>query len=308
MATLNTNTTATSGISSTMGEYWDRKLLENMKPKLLHLQFGQKRPMPANNGKQVSFRKWTPFGALTTPLTEGTPPAGQSLAQTEITATIAQYGGYVTESDLLDLTAIDNVKMDAAEMMADQGALTLDTLVRDELHTSANVVFANGKTARTALAATDKLTSVEIRKAVRTLKKNRAPMFTTGSKSYYVCIVGPDTEYDLMDDPTWVDVSKYSASEQIFYGEVGTLYGCKVICADETKIFEDQQRRRGLDAGIRTKRLRHGGHRGQRQRPDEDEGRGQRGQRRPAGPGEHHRLEGDGLCSQGAPADVAGAY
>ena len=239
MATLNTNTTATSGISSTMGEYWDRKLLENMKPKLLHLQFGQKRPMPANNGKQVSFRKWTPFGALTTPLTEGTPPAGQSLAQTEITATIAQYGGYVTESDLLDLTAIDNVKMDAAEMMADQGALTLDTLVRDELHTSANVVFANGKTARNALAATDKLTSVEIRKAVRTLKKNRAPMFTTGSKSYYVCIVGPDTEYDLMDDPTWVDVSKYSASEQIFYGEVGTLYGCKVICADETKIFED---------------------------------------------------------------------
>ena len=246
---MNTQTTATSTISSTMKEYWDRKLLENMKPMLIHQQFGQKRPMPANNGKTVTFRKWTPFGALTTPLTEGEPPDGQSLTQTEVEATVKQYGGFVTESDLLDLTAIDNVKMDAAEMMADQGALTLDQITREELHTCPNVIYANGKTARTALAATDKLTSLEIRKAVRTLKKNKAPKFGSGGRSYYVAIVGPDTEFDLQDDPTWVDVSKYQNAEQIYYGEIGMLYGCKVICNTEAKIFADAGATEGSGGG-----------------------------------------------------------
>lgn len=40
-----------------------------------------------------------------------------------------------------------------------------------------------------------------------------------------------------MDDPTWVDVSKYQDKENIYYGEIGMLYGCKVVCTSEAKIF-----------------------------------------------------------------------
>lgn len=239
--TYNTNTTATSSIAATATkQFYDKRLLENMKPLLIHNQFAQKRPVPAHGGKTIEFRKWTPFAALTTPLTEGVPPEGQTLNMTNMTATVAQYGGFVTISDLLDLTSIDSVKSDAVDMMAQQGALTLDTLAREELHKAPSVIYANAKTGRAQLAPADKLTSLEIRKAVRALKKVNAPMFRQGSKKgYYIAIIGPDTEFDLMDDPTWVDVSKYQDKENIYYGEIGMLYGCKVVCTSEAKIFSE---------------------------------------------------------------------
>ncbi len=238
--TYNTNTTGTGTLAVTATkQYYDKRLLENMKPLLIHNQFAQKRPMPAHHGKTIEFRKWTPFAALTTPLTEGVPPEGQALSMTNLTATIAQYGGFVTVSDLLDLTAIDNVKTDAVDLMAQQGALTLDTLAREELHKAASVIYAGGKTGRAQLTPADKLTSLELRKAVRALKKVNAPMFKgngTGA-GYYVAIIGPDTEFDLMDDPTWKDVSKYQDKGNIYNGEIGMLYGCKIICTSEAKVF-----------------------------------------------------------------------
>lgn len=252
---LNTNLTTSNtapttsdprgnNLSPTMQSYYDRKLLETMKPKLVHCQFGQKRPIPRNNGKTIQFRKWTPFDAVTTALTEGTVPDGQALSQTAVTATVAQYGGYVAVSDLLDMTALDPVANDAVEMMADQGALSLDHIVRDVLTTSAdatNVLYAassgTAAASRSAITAAHKLTTLEIRKAVRALKKAKAPRISRGGRQYYVAIVGPDTTFDLQSDPLWVDVSKYQAKEQIYSGEIGRLFGVLFVETTEAKIF-----------------------------------------------------------------------
>jgi len=242
---LTTNNTATANgvrgndISATMRTYYDKKMLEEMKPKLLHLQFGQKRPIPRNGGKTIQFRKWTPFEALVTALTEGAPGDGQKMVMTSTTATVAQYGGYVAISDLLDMTALDPVVNDAVEQMADQGALSLDTIAREVLVSSSdatNVLYATGAE-RAAVAASNVLTSVLLRKAVRTLKKARAPMFSDGGKPYYVAIVGPDTTYDLQNDTAWLDVSKYQDKEKIYSGEIGTIFGVKIIETTEAKVF-----------------------------------------------------------------------
>jgi N4-gp56 family major capsid protein len=53
------NTQGSNDLSPTMKTYYDKKLLKEMKPKLLHTQFGQKRPIPKNNGKTIEFRKFT---------------------------------------------------------------------------------------------------------------------------------------------------------------------------------------------------------------------------------------------------------
>ena len=243
---VTTNNTATSGsvrgndISATMQTYYDKKMLEEMKPKLLHAQFAQRRPIPRNGGKTIQFRKWTPFDAKLDSLTEGVAGDGQKMAMTSKTATVAQKGGYVAICDLLDMTALDPVINDAIEQMADQGALSLDTLIRNELTTSAdatNVLYATG-TERSAIAATNKLTSTLLRKAVRTLKKNKAPMFSDGGKPYYVAIVGPDTTFDLQDDTAWLDVSKYQDKEKIYSGEIGTIFGVKIIETTQAQVFE----------------------------------------------------------------------
>ena len=237
---LNTVLTTTSGISPTIQTYYDRKLLMNAKPNLAYYNYGQQVVLPKNQGKTIQFRKWTPFGAMTTPLTEGVVPNGQSLAMTAVTADMKQYGGYVAVSDLLDLTAIDPVVNDSVELMGDQGGLTIDTIVRDAIAASTNVQYADGKTARSQLSAATPLTVNEIRKAVRTLKNNKAPQFIRENKGYYVAIVGPNTTYDLQNDLLWQDVSKYSAAENIFDGEIGKLFGVVFVETTQAPMYAAQ--------------------------------------------------------------------
>lgn len=234
------NTQGVNDLSPTMKTYYDRKLLKEMKPKLLHTQFGQKRPIPKGNGKNIEFRKFESLGANLNELLEGTPPDGQYLNMTYKTATVKQYGGYVALSDLIRLTALDPVVNESIEMLADQAALTIDTLVREELTGSSdatNVIYAAGNE-RSAIAAANVLTTTLLRKAVRALKKARAPMFSGAGGSYYIAIVGPDTTYDLQSDENWLDKAKYQDKEQMYSGEIGKIFGVKIIETTESKIFE----------------------------------------------------------------------
>ena len=82
--------------------YWDTELIDNAVPRLVHDQFGQKRPIPKNNGKTIEFRRVTPFPKALTPLTEGVTPTGRKMEFTALTAEVKQYGDYVEISDVLD--------------------------------------------------------------------------------------------------------------------------------------------------------------------------------------------------------------
>lgn len=231
-----TNTTGSAGLGPSMQMYYDKKLIKDMKPKLVHCNYGQKRPIPRNAGKTVKFRKYTPFEAATTPLTEGVTPDGHAITQTEISATVAQYGDYVRVTDLLDMTAVDPVISDSVELNADQAALTLDTVVREVMCAGTNVMYANG-TSRADVAAGNILTTTLIRKAVRTLKKAKARPFYRNGKPYFYAIVGPDTVFDLQSDENWLKVSQYQQAEKIENGEIGKLFGIVFIETTESKIF-----------------------------------------------------------------------
>lgn len=222
----NAQLTTSPGLAPAAEEYYNRHLLENIKPKLIHAQFGQQISVPRNRGKQVHFRRWTPFPAITQPLVEAIVPDGQSLEMTTMAANIDSYGGYVTLSDMVDMTLIDPVVSETIELLADQGALSLDHMVRRELHSQAtNVQYAGGAGSLGAITADKVLTMEEIRKAVRTLKKNKAKPFQRGGKSHFVAIVSPDTVYDLQADEKWEKVSLYQDKENIYSGEIGRMYG-----------------------------------------------------------------------------------
>ena len=224
--------------------FYDRKLLETAKNRLVHASFGQKRSIPKHNGKRVEFRRYELFTPNQSDLTlvEGVTPDGQSLAQSGIEATVKQYGAYVEVSDLLDMTAYDEVIADSAELLGEQLGTVIEWVTRDAMASTTNVQYVNGKTARNQLEPTDKLTVDDIRKAVRTLKKNKARMFTTtadGSvrKPHFICICSPEATYDLQSDPLWQDVSKYSNAEQIYSGEIGRLFGVVFVESTEAKVY-----------------------------------------------------------------------
>ena len=238
MATQTTiNTAATT---TYLNKTWyDRTLLEWAKANLVYANFGQKRPIPRNSGKTVEFRRWTLFtpNATTQKLTEGVTPSSQSLGQTKVEATVEQYGAYVEISDLLDLTAYDPVIDDSAELLGEQLGIVVDNVTRDAMIADASDQFAGGAANAGSVAATSYLTVDEVRKAVRTLKNNKARRFSgNGRSGHFVCIVDPYATYDLQSDSLWQDVSKYSNAEQIYSGEIGRLFGVVFVETTEGKV------------------------------------------------------------------------
>ena len=236
MANTNTNTnmTTSSGLTPGMQTYYNRALLETFEPNLVHLQFGDEHRMPMNSGLIMNMRKMIPLEADTTELSEGNPGDGVMVTETEVTVALKQYGKYGKFTDKLMMTHLDETILREVKRFGDQGARSIDTAVREELATCTNVIYAGGKTSRATLTAADKLTSTELRKAVRMLKKNNAQKFG----GYYIAIVGPDTIFDLQDDEKFIAVSKYQDKENIYTGEVGRLFGVRLVETTEAKIFE----------------------------------------------------------------------
>ena len=239
---LNTNVTTDSGLSAENKTFYDRTLLESAKPNLIHSQFGQKRPIPKNGGKKIEFRRYGALPKALTPLTEGVTPDGRKLTVTAVEAEVHQYGDYVALSDVLDLTAIDNNVLEATKAIGNQAGLTLDTITRNVLQAGTNVQYcpkvgASGTTAVTSRAdidATCKLTVDEIKKAVAALKANNVPKIS-GS---YVAIIHPYAAYDLMSDPNWEEMHKYTSAENMYEGEIGRIAGVRFVESSEALIVK----------------------------------------------------------------------
>ena len=240
----NTNVTTQTGegqdLSPEMKVFYSDYLIDMAEPELVHDQFGQKHPIPKNGGKTIEFRKWSPLPKALTPLTEGVTPNGQKLDVSTVTATVAQYGGFVELSDMLMLTAIDNNLVQATRLLGSQAGRTLDTITREVLNGGTNVQYAEGQVASRAALVGGKetgnhyLTVDAVRRAVRYLKKMNAPKIN----GYYVGIVHPDVSYDLMSDPKWVNVKTYSDPDDIYEGEIGKIEGVRFVETTEAKIFE----------------------------------------------------------------------
>lgn len=241
-AELNTNVTSDSGLSLEMKTFYDMTLIDEASAQLVHDQFGQKRPIPKNGGKTIEFRKFSNLAKATTPITEGVTPDGKKLSVSSITATVAQYGDFIVQSDVLELTSLDNTILEATKILGKQAGLTLDTVVRNVLTAGTNVnycpkVAADGAetavTSRASLDATAKLTVKQIQKAVAKLRANNAPTINGD----YVAIVHPYVAYDLMRDPEWIEAHKYAQPENLYTGEIGKVAGVRFVQTSEAAIL-----------------------------------------------------------------------
>lgn len=243
----NLNLSTSAGVAPSVVEYHNRSLLKNVKPQLVHQRDMQVRPLPKHNGRRVQFRRPVPFAAVTKPLSEGVTPAGQTLTMTEVWGTIKPYGAHVELTDEINWALLDDMHRVANEELADQAALTLDTLARDALNSGLNVQYAGGKTSRAAITNTDVLTYNELKKAVTSLKKRNVKKFADG---FYHAIVDPETVFDLTADQKWIDVATYQDKRKIETGELGCMAGVKFFESTNAKVFTAESYVYGTVAAI----------------------------------------------------------
>ncbi len=237
-------TTNPDSLSAEMKTFYDKTLITLAGANLIHEQFGQKRPIPKNGGKTIEFRRFSRLPKALKPITEGVTPEGNKFNVTAVSCTVDQYGDYIEQTDMLELTAIDNTIVEATKELASQAGVTLDTVVRNELAGGTNVMYApevaEDGTEKEILSREDitkdcKLRVKDIFRAAAQLKAVNAPKIG-GS---YVAIIHPYVAYDLMQEAgeQWLSIQKYSKPENILKGEIGCLGGVRFVESTEAKVF-----------------------------------------------------------------------
>lgn len=227
MANINATNNTSSSLSNTLSIFYDKVFLERLKALLRFGVGAYMRKIPANAGKTIIFNRMAVPTLATTALTEGTNPTGSTLSTTQVTATINVYGDFVQTSDLYEETSIDTNLKEQVSVMGQQGAETVNQLVRKVmtsfLTTPGSAIQRVSARATDALiVSTDVLTGTEIRRAVRTLKVNKAPTFEDG---FYKSIIPVECAYDLRGSTDWISANTYVNAENWKNGEIGRLHG-----------------------------------------------------------------------------------
>ena len=230
----NQNTTAT--MSPEMKTFYEKRLIDQAEPRLVHDQFADYYPVPQNGGKTIEFRKYDSLPKASTPLTEGVTPNGQALNVTTITSDLHQYGGWTPLTDVLQMTAIDNNVVQATRVLASQAGRTLDSITRDVLAGGTNVIYApklssdgteTAVASRKALDKTCTLTPKLFFQAAAQLGAMNADPIGDS----YIAIIHPYAAYDLKTSKEFIEVHKYADPETMFRGEIGKRPNGEVVMA-----------------------------------------------------------------------------
>ena len=220
-------TTQTYGnLTAEQKTFYDRTLLSRLLPNLTFLKYGQKRPMPKNKGDKINFRRFNSLDVPAASLTEGVTPDGTTLSITAVTATVAQEGNWVRVSDKISMVGIDPVVTETAALMGENAAKTLETRCADVIFKGTSQQYAGGAASAAAIASGKVMNSEEVKKAVRTLRKNNAE---PAEGACYIGFCDPEVAYDLQNDSLWQDISKYNGAENIMKGEIGRIHGVRFI-------------------------------------------------------------------------------
>jgi N4-gp56 family major capsid protein len=241
MATQVQGYNATSGVNALtaeQAEFYQRTMLERLLPELFFMKYGEKKNIPKNSGAVTSFRRLNSLAVSTTAITEGVTPDGVNLDITKINATVQEYGNWTKISEFINLVGLDPLLTEAAELMGENAGESMDTIVRDVIAAGTNVLYANGKAARGDIAATDKITALDILKARRTLKRNKVKPITLpkGGKGY-LAFIHTDVATDLMQTQEWKDQNTYVDTKNREDGVLGKMYGIYFLEADNAPKF-----------------------------------------------------------------------
>ena len=245
--------TTTTTLSNQYQNYFSKKLLSYAVQALVMDQFAEKTPLPAKAGHKAitMFRFGAPSTSDIESLTEGTAPSGtRNLSLAKIEKTLAQRGQVIKLTDILTATDLFNSLQQSVKTNGEDAALDMDTLTRNTVVGSNTAGTAKENGDGSALDNSDTLTeqyadggtdystfddatgtdtvmaASSILDAVTKLKVNRAQPARGGM---YAALTSPQVLSDIMQVNEWLNASQYSNVQELYRGEIGSLYGAKFI-------------------------------------------------------------------------------
>ncbi|MDQ6418677.1 N4-gp56 family major capsid protein [Paenibacillus sp. LHD-117] len=220
--------------------FYKTALLDRLLPDLHYMKYGEKKPIPKRSGATAQWRRFNSLAVVTTALTEGVTPDGVNLSMGSVTATVKDYGNYTKISGYLDMVGIDPVITETSEIMGENAAESMDSIVRDIITAGTNVVYAGNKLSRATVAATDVITAADILKVRTIMKRNKVREIKLPDGSMgYLMFIHPDVAADLMKTQEWKDQNTYVSTDNRKAGVVGKLYGIYFLESVNNTVLTD---------------------------------------------------------------------
>jgi len=219
-------------MAARVGTYYSKLLVNYMMPKLRLMPFADKRPLPEHMGTSVIWARYSNPTADATALTQGTAPSALALSSVTVSAVLRQYGYVFGVSDLLEMTSVDSEVERAVAILGDKAAMTLDTVVRNDIQDATTnfielVSGAGTVGAVSALGSAYTFQEPVLRQAVWSrLKRLNIEPFEDGN---YVGVIHPLNGRDLIGSAGWQNWFLYVNPEAAYKGEMGRLHATRLI-------------------------------------------------------------------------------
>jgi len=265
--------TSYGDISPAVAAYSVVQMLKRAMPYLHIEKFGQSYPLPTNSTQTAKFRRYFLTGATgaagpdataantfyipvaTQALIEGVTPAGSLMTNQDYTVTLAQYGDFITTTDVVEDTHTDSILQQATEILGEQAAVTVETIRYNVLKAGTNVFYGNAVAGRssviTAVALTDQrrvttgLNRQNAKKISSVVASN--PDFNTKSvEAAYFAICHPDLETDIRNMTGFIPVASYGPHTSPFEGEIGSVEQVRYLTSTVFLPFPDAGGAKGL--------------------------------------------------------------
>jgi N4-gp56 family major capsid protein len=216
--------------------YLQKKVLQNFESELYFKQMGEA-PLVQDGYASVSWAKPSKLtrSVAQTTLVEGVTPASAAFTFATINAVPVQYGLYVEVSDqLLNVAPVPVLSLAATEVSRNLSRV-IDQVIQTEAFGGTNVLYGGDATSRSNIDANDKIVGGDLRDAATKLKSLDAPTFD----DYYVAVAHPLVYGDILAEANgaWIEFSKYTTPDKLFKGELGAIYGVRVVRSSNVQTF-----------------------------------------------------------------------
>ena len=224
--------TQASSLSTDQAAY-DRLAYFALRSELL---FDQAADVQATNqampGSSVIFTIFSEMAAATSTISETTDLTPVTMADSQVTVTLAEYGNTVNTTAKLRGTSFLDVDAVAANLIGYNAGNSIDQVVSAVLGAGTNVAYATGGAAVPTSVVTVKadaiLTANDVRKQTAALRSANVATFN----GYYMGYIHPDVSYDLRKETgnaAWNAPHINVDTAGIYNGEIGTFESVRFI-------------------------------------------------------------------------------
>ena len=200
------------------------------------LLFDQAADVQATNqampGSSVIFTIFSEMAAATSPISETTDLTPATMADSQVTVTLAEYGNTVNTTAKLRGTSFLDVDAVAANLIGYNAGNSIDQVVSAVLAGGTNVVYGGGgsstPTSTVTIQAEDIIEANDVRQVTAALRGANVATFN----GYYMGYIHPDVSYDLRRETgnaSWNAPHINVDTANIYNGEIGTFESVRFI-------------------------------------------------------------------------------